>query len=121
MLPDTGRISMPSGEPSSSTTGNQPSAVMVIREVVLPHVRKRRDGIEHHRRAPVHVVDRALVPGEVFGDLHVDGLARQGGAWDDVAAAGRLCPTGFSTSPASGQSYGMGFTLQAALCGPAVC
>jgi hypothetical protein len=30
---------------------------------------------------------------EVFGDLHVDGLARHGGEQDDVAAAGRLCST----------------------------
>src|ERR1035441_7615862 len=87
-----GWISRPRGEPSSSTTGNHPSAVIVIViGVVHPHVQERRGGIEHHRRAPVHVADRALVPEEVFGDLHVYDLnrnrdrssssARPGKAW----------------------------------------
>src|ERR1035441_2155435 len=103
--------------------------IVIVIGVVHPHVQERRGGIEHHRRAPVHVADRALVPEEVFGDLHVYDLARHG-AQDDVAAAGMLCTTlsahlamvtRFSNSPAARQSYGMEFTLQAALRNPAVC
>src|ERR1035441_1872699 len=103
--------------------------IVIVIGVVHPHVQERRGGIEHHRRAPVHVADRALVPEEVFGDLHVYDLARHG-AQDDVAAAGMLCTTlsahlamvtRFSNFPAARQSYGMEFTLQAALRNPAVC
>ena len=58
------------------------------REIVALYVRERIGGVEQHHRTPIHVVDRTLAPREVFGDLDVDGLPRQGGARNQIAAAG---------------------------------
>src|SRR5450759_1610401 len=48
-------------------------------------------------------------------------LSRPAGSCTTLSAQKMRWLPGFSTSPAAGQSYGMGFTLQAALRNPAVC
>src|ERR1035441_9655865 len=84
---------MPNGEPSSSTTGNQPSAVISIGK---QFARTSANGVAASNMTAglqsVLLIEH-WYPGKYSVSCTLDGLARHGGKRNDVAAAGRLCTT----------------------------
>src|ERR1019366_3440610 len=118
---------MPRGAPSSSTTGNQPSAVISIGKwffrtsgngVMASNITAGLQSvllIEHWYPGKYSVTcTLTVLPAMVASGTM---LPPPAGSAPPCRHQRRWLP-GFSTFPAAGQSYGMGFTLQAALVVP---